>query len=112
MPAAPCQNGIGCIFNAGPRDMFTGPGNQQFNLVIAKSIKLTERFNLQFRGEMYDVFNHHNFYLLTSNADVSQDCVACGNAPNAYLHVQAEKGGYGYPTDERRNVQFGLKLIF
>jgi hypothetical protein len=111
-PAAPCQNAVGCIFNAGSRNMFTGPGNQNFNMVIAKTFKLSERFDLQFRGELYDVFNHHNFYLLTSNADVSPDCVACGGSATAYTNVQAEKGGFGNPTDERRNVQFGLKLTF
>jgi outer membrane receptor protein involved in Fe transport len=114
-PAVACQNGIGCQFSPGPRNMFTGPGNQQFNAVFAKTFKLSERFDLQFRGELYDVFNHHNFYLLTSNADVSVDCNACygANVASTYTHVQAEKGGFGDPaTDERRNVQFGLKLTF
>ena len=116
-PAVPCQNAVGCQFNPGPRNMFTGPGILNFNMVVAKTFKLTERFDLQFRGEMYNVFNHHNFYLLTSSADVSVDCVACqaygfGGPANTYTNVQAEKGGFGNPTDERRNVQFGLKLIF
>jgi outer membrane receptor protein involved in Fe transport len=94
---------VGCQF--GPqvgRNQFVGPGNHQFNAVIAKSFRLSERFNLQFRGELYNVFNNHNYYLLTANADVS------GGATT----IQAEKGGYGNVTDERRNVQFGLKLIF
>lgn len=86
----------------GPRNNFTGPGNHQFNAVFAKSFQLTERFNLQFRGELYDVFNNHNFYVQTGNADVS------GGAQ----YVTAYKGGNGLPTDERRNVQFGLRLAF
>ena len=94
---------IGCDFgpNVG-RNQFRGPGNHQFNLVVAKAFKLTEHMDLQFRGEAYNVLNNHNYYLLTQNLDVSGGITA----------VQAMKGGYGNVTDERRNLQFGLKLIF
>ena len=108
VPLAPCQGAIGCVWAVGPRDMYTGPGIHQFNAVLAKTFKLTERFDLQFRGELYNVFNNHNWYLLTSNADVSSGA----NQPDGNFYVQAEKGGFGNPTDERRNVQFGLKLVF
>jgi len=62
---------------------------------------------LQFRGELYNAFNHHNLYILPFNLDVS------GGLPA----VQADKGGVnpngpGSSTDERRNVQFALKLTF
>ncbi|ABF42507.1 Cna B-type protein [Candidatus Koribacter versatilis Ellin345] len=102
LPLAPCQGAVGCQMYTGPRDNYIGPGNHQFNMVVGKQFKLTERFSLQFRGEMYNVFNNHNLYILTGNNDVST------GLPN----VQASKGGYGNSTDERRNVQFGLKLIF
>jgi hypothetical protein len=88
------------------RNAYQGPGYWNIDFVAAKMFKLTERFNLQFRGEFYNIFNHHNLYISTSNLDVS------GGLPA----VQAEKGGVfgvgGQPTDERRNIQFGLKLLF
>jgi hypothetical protein len=66
---------------------------------------LTERFNLQFRGEFYNVLNNHNFSVQTGNAEI-----------NSGQYVTAVKGGYlgtaGGPNDERRNIQFGLKLGF
>jgi hypothetical protein len=72
-----------------------------------KNFKLTERFALQFRAELYNIFNHHNQYVQTENLDVSSV---------ATPFVQTEKGGiYGFAgqaTDERRNIQFGLKLSF
>ena len=34
-----------------------------------KNFKLTERFTLQFRGEMYNIFNHRNLYITTLNLD-------------------------------------------
>ena len=112
--AAPLKrlSGVGCSFSlAGPgpsnRNAYPSPGYWNFNFVFAKSWKLTERFNMQLRGEMYNAFNHHNVYILPYNLDVSGGLAA----------VQADRGGVnpagpGTPTDERRNVQFGLKLNF
>ncbi|MGA3316157.1 MAG: hypothetical protein ABSC64_06915 [Candidatus Korobacteraceae bacterium] len=40
------------------------------DFLATKNFKLTERFNLQFRGEFYDLFNHHNNYILGSNLDI------------------------------------------
>jgi hypothetical protein len=56
---------------------------------------------------MYNIFNHHNLYITGLNLDAS----SLGTP-----FIQAEKGGiYGYagqPNDERRNIQFALKLMF
>src|SRR5271166_2163205 len=88
------------------RNSYYGPGFWNMNFVIAKMFKLTERFNLQFRSEFYNAFNHHNLYINAGALDIE------GGA----TYIQAQKGGiYGYPgspTDERRFVQFGLKLLF
>jgi outer membrane receptor protein involved in Fe transport len=103
--------GVGCVYSSNggsmpERNAYQGPGYWNIDFVAAKMFKLTERFNLQFRGEFYNIFNHHNLYISTNNLDVS------GGLPA----VQAEKGGIygvgGQPTDERRNIQFGLKLLF
>jgi len=111
-PVCTGLDGVGCSFSlSGPqparRNAYPSPGYWNFNFVFAKTFKLTERFNLQLRGEMYNAFNHSNVYIQPFNLDVS------GGLPA----VQADKGGvnpYGPGTqyDERRNVQFGLKLNF
>ena len=102
----------GCTYttNGAPypeRNNYVGPGYWNMDLNAYKTFKLSERFSMQFRGEFYNIFNHHNLYILSQNLDVSS---------MASPYVQAEKGGiYGYagqPSDERRNVQFALKLIF
>lgn len=92
------------------RNSFVGPKNWNFDLGIYKNFKITEQMTLQFRGELYNTFNHHNYYVVDNNADFS-----------AASFIQVKKGG-AYPggttqltstgSDERRNVQFGLKLIF
>src|SRR5271169_4746560 len=89
----------------GWRNAYSGPGFWTINFVIAKAFKLTERFNLQFRSEFYNAFNHSNYYITTGNLDVSGGISA----------IQALKGiPYCSPTcpTERRNIQFGLKLNF
>lgn len=72
-----------------------------------KNFKLTERFTLQFRGEFYNLANHSNLYVNGLNLDA---------ASLTTPFIQAEKGGVinyaGNPSDERRNIQFALKLIF
>ena len=89
------------------RNAFPGPGYWNADMNFYKNFKLTERFTMQFRGEFYNIFNHHNLYITTLNLDAS-------SLANQY--IQAEKGGiYGYagqPNDERRNIQFALKLLF
>ena len=85
----------------GRRNSFWGPTNWVWNAVIAKNFKLTERFNLQFRFEMYNVTNHSNYYVTTNNADVS-----------SFSDITAQKGVTPSGPNERRNIQFGLKLNF
>ncbi|MFZ0914745.1 MAG: carboxypeptidase-like regulatory domain-containing protein [Candidatus Korobacteraceae bacterium] len=93
--------------NLPDRNAFYGPGYWNMDWNFYKNFKLTERFTMQFRGEMYNIFNHHNMYITNFNLDVSYL-----NTP----YIQSEKGGVfgqaGQATDERRNIQFALKLIF
>jgi outer membrane receptor protein involved in Fe transport len=102
----------GCVYstNGGAypdRNQFFGPGYWNTDMNFYKMFNLTERFKLQFRGEFYNIFNHHNQYITGLNLDASSLTTP---------FIQTEKGGiYGYagqPTDERRNIQFGLRLQF
>ena len=92
----------------GHRNAYTGPGYWNLNFVIAKTFKLTERFNMQFRSEFYDAFNHSNYYINAGNLDVEQ-----GTGVTAIQAVKGEPGGALLTLPlERRNIQFGLKLNF
>ena len=93
----------------GHRNAYSGPGYWNVNFSAAKNFKLTERFNLQFRGEFYNAFNHNNYYINTGNLDVES-----GTNVTA---IQAFKGlipanAITTPPPERRNIQLGLKLNF
>jgi hypothetical protein len=43
------------------RNVFRGPGVNNWDMVFAKNSKLNDRFHLEFRGEMYNVFNRVQF---------------------------------------------------
>jgi hypothetical protein len=82
------------------RDAITGPGFLNTDFSVTKNTKLTERFNLQFRSEMFDIFNHPNFGNPVLNLTSS-----------AFGHVQATR----FPTGDfgsARQIQFALELKF
>jgi len=92
------------------RNAFRGPGAWSDDLSITKNFKLTERFNLEFRAEGFNIFNHHNFY-------VNPDFNAYFAPTTTPLQVVEQKGGLGSfaeggNNDERRFGQFALKLSF
>lgn len=82
----------GTFGNAG-RNILDGPGFQNVNASLVKNTALTERVNLQFRAEAFNLFNHPNF-----------------NLPDNFLGSPT----FGRITSARdpRHIQFGLKLLF
>jgi hypothetical protein len=102
-----------CVYSSsglpqGHRNAYSGPGFWNVNFAIAKTFKLTERFNMQLRGEFYNAFNHSNYYIDSPNLDVSGGI----STIQAYKGIpQAWNSQTPIPT-ERRNIQFGLKLNF
>jgi len=95
------------------RNSFRGPGAWNADLSVAKKFKFTERANLEFRAEGFDVFNHHNLYVNESGLSVTNTPGTVGPP----LAVIALKGGLnsvalGGNHDERRFGQFSLRFDF
>jgi hypothetical protein len=103
--------------NMTSRNKFRGPGAWNLDAAVVKSFALTERFRLEFRAEGFDIFNHHNFYVLATNLDAANFTAAGTRAPLP-INVIALKGGLGTNNvtainhDERRVGQFALRLMF
>ncbi len=55
------NNALGTPGNASRR-YFYGPGMENFDVALLKSLRLTESTNLQFRLEAFNVFNHAQFF--------------------------------------------------
>ena len=81
------------VGNAG-RNILTGPGRVNFDYSVFKNFALTEKFKLQFRTEIFNLFNHAQFDLPNT---------AIGN-PNAGIIT----GIVGTPWQ----IQFALRLSF
>ena len=76
-----------------PRNAAIGPGLQEFDLSLQKSIPLIERAKLQFRAEAYNLLNHPNF-----------------NIPNR-IAFTPNFGSISSAMDSRQ-LQLALKLEF
>jgi outer membrane receptor protein involved in Fe transport len=86
---APC---LGCVGNLA-RNTFVGPGYWDADTSLFKNCRISDRFNLQFRAEAFNIFNHTSFQI-------------GNNQMNSPTFGQA--GG----TFPPRNLQFALKLSF
>ena len=81
----------------------------QTDLALRRNFFLTERLRIQFRGEVFNVFNRANFGTI-ANA-LSAGPTAFGIATNTQ---NAQLGGLNslYQTGGPRSFQFALKLLF
>jgi hypothetical protein len=84
------------------RNTITGPGFANTDFSLLKTTKLTEDVRVQFRAEIFDLFNHANF-----------------GQPGRVAQVGSSNFGVitntRFPTGDSgssRQVQFALKLIF
>jgi hypothetical protein len=86
------------------RDAIYGPGFFSIDPSLFKTFRLTERFSLQFRAEMFNALNWANLANPTATF-TSASFGLIGNTKNGSI---APGLGFGEP----RNTQLALKLIF
>ncbi len=106
-----------CHYGNSGMGILEGPGAKVVDFSLFKNFKMSERFNLQFRGEFYNLFNTPQFG--RPNASL--------NTAAAYLPVRNASGAITYPSQANisrgpgaitglvspmRQIQFGLKLLF
>jgi hypothetical protein len=104
-PAAFSQPGPGQFGTCAPYQ-FYGPGIQMWDLSLFKQFKFTERYQLQFRTEFFNAFNHPNF--ANPNANIGSPG-SFGKVNNTLAPILGtDSGGPGDP----REIQFALKLYF
>ena len=70
-PTTGLSLGTSCAFpsNMTGRNQFRQAGVWNTNFGIYKTFALTEKANLQFRAEFYNLFNHSNYYVQAGNVD-------------------------------------------
>ena len=100
--ANPCLNAgftsdsrCGLFGNLGA-NVFSGPGQQVYDLSLFKTTTIKENLRLQFRAEFFNAFNRANF-----------------NAPGG-SRLRLSSGSFGQITSAQdpRQIQFALKILF
>ncbi len=90
--ATALANGNPRFGNSG-RNILTGPGLQEWDLSLIKHNHISERLNIEFRAEAFNIFNHANF-------------TSVGNVIGTSTAGQLTSAG------SPRDIQFGLKFKF
>jgi hypothetical protein len=89
-----------CHPGSAGRDSLPGPDFVNTDFSLLKNTKITERLNLQFRTEVFDLFNHPNFGNPTNTATSA--------AFGKILSTRFPVGDFG----SARQIQFALKVLF
>jgi hypothetical protein len=96
-PGGACPSGFGDV----PRNFLRGLGAWQMDFGLSKHIPVTERLQLQFRAEAFNIFNRPMY--------ASPDgLISASDFGSIYLPLNTTPVGMGTP----RQLQFMLKLLF
>jgi len=90
-----------------PRNLVRGFGSWQMDLAVRREFPIYERLKLQFRAEVFNVFNHPNFGFINpyfGQATFGQATTTL-NSSLGVLSPLYQSGG-------PRSMQFALKLVF
>jgi outer membrane receptor protein involved in Fe transport len=88
---------FGTPFGNVGRNTFRGDRTENVDLSIFKDFRITERFQLRYRLQMLNAFNHPNF--------ATPNSIAIDNAGTVFYNFQENNGG-------RRTISMGLRLSF
>ena len=88
-------------FGDAGRNSLVGPKFVNFNFSLFKNFSITERWKLQFRTEVFNIFNHTNLGLPNPNINLAGAGQITTTVNQAQLTAQTS-----------RLIQFALKLMF
>jgi hypothetical protein len=109
------DNPAGCIpltgsgVLGGKFDTTTGPGFHRLDFSLFKGFQITDRFSLQFRTEIFNIFNHPNFNAPNFGGN---GVVAISNSGNFTNSNFGEIGSTRFAPYDSRQIQFALKLYY
>jgi outer membrane receptor protein involved in Fe transport len=109
------------------RNQFFGPGFSDVDFSVFKNTKVGEKLTVQFRAELFNLFNRNNFappnvaFAGCPTSGVASDGTACtpgrfdptgGAAATLFDTIGDYNGAPGIGSGEPFNAQFGAKIIF
>jgi len=91
-----------------PRNYMRGPGYINLDLALTKTTAITERLNLEFRAEFFNICNHANFL----NPGVTNNNNGTYFGGGAGTNINDPQFGQITSTYDPRIIQFALRLSF
>jgi hypothetical protein len=92
-----------------PRNLLRGPGLWQADLGTAKNFPVNERISVDFRAEIFNIFNRSQYGNPNSDFTAcSTTLSACSSFANTTTTVNTGATGSGTP----RRMQFGLRINY
>ncbi|MBV8729922.1 MAG: hypothetical protein JO336_08945, partial [Acidobacteriia bacterium] len=111
-PACFTASAYGTLGDLG-RNAMVGPGYVETDLGVMKDTKISERVSIQFRAELFNLFNHPNFnYPVTSVFSAGSAATNYQATPVATAGQITSLVGSGGLSNVARQTQFSLKLLF
>jgi hypothetical protein len=98
----------GTVGNMG-RNALVGPGYVETDIGVTKDTRITERVSLQFRAELFNLFNHPNFATPSGTAVFSAGLNPIRTSTAGAITTLIGSGGL---SNVARQTQFSMKLIF
>jgi hypothetical protein len=113
----------GLTFGDAGRNVLNNPGRLNVDLALARHFKPTEGSNLEFRAEMFNVFNMTQFRIYDPDnpGSTGNNVISCYGGPNYSAGFSSSGGAdcitgasFLHPLNAHRprTVQFGLKWGF
>ncbi len=94
------------------RDLGRGPNLQNTDFSLSKETRIKEALRLQFRAEVFNIFNHANFALPAASVFTAGAAGACTASGAGCGLPNSQAGRITATATTSRQLQFGLKLIF
>jgi outer membrane receptor protein involved in Fe transport len=111
-PACFSPSAYGTVGTLG-RNALIGPGYVETDLGVMKETRITERVSVQFRAELFNLFNHPNFSFPNTGV------FTAGSAATGFKGTPVSTAGQitslvgsGGLSNVARQTQFSLKLVF
>jgi Carboxypeptidase regulatory-like domain/TonB dependent receptor-like, beta-barrel len=90
-----------------PRNALRGPNFKQFDLVLSKRFKFSEATNLEFRTEVFNIFNRANFDIPGSRLNLALPSVSLSGGLYTFSTSNVAQPGQAY-TQGAAGGTFGL----
>jgi hypothetical protein len=94
-----------------------GPDSTTVDGSLTKNTRISERYNVQFRAEVFNLLNHPNFRtpgqpVTPVFQQASPLPASCATTPSTCSNVLGTVGQVILTNTSSRQIQFGLKLTF